>query len=264
MAGGYNVKSLIGAIVPFVSSANWYVRTYICFFFFIPFINELLLTIDKKKFTQLIVLISMLYFALNTIVMNRFAFDGLYFMFNYYVFGAYFRLYGNKSRDNKLNLLISLICSSLMIMSSVIPVAFGYVLKSESLLFITTPFASYSNILSFGFSYFLFVYFANKEFTSKAINLVASTTLSIYMLHDRGQINQLIWCKWFPNVDYVNNPYLHSITKILCVFLVCMLIDLLRQLTLNKLFKKTVYKKIDEILDKIISWNPTENNPSIR
>lgn len=71
------------------------------------------------------------------------------------------------------------------------------------------------------------------------------------MLHDRILIRQLIWFRWFPNAEYVNNPYLHSIVKIVSIFVICMLIDFVRQLTLSRLFKKTVYKKADEVLDKV-------------
>lgn len=249
--GSYSLRDFVVSFIPFSNDEYWYVNTYVCFFFFIPFINELLLRMDRKRFRQLLTVIFIVYFVLNTVLLNEYSFGWLYFMLNLYAFGAYYRLYVNKNGDNRKNILISLGCAALMIVSSTGIVAAGYFFEKESLLSRVTPFASYSNILSFGFAYYLFVYFANKNFVSKTVNLIASTVLSIYMLHDRILIRQLIWFRWFPNAEYANNPYLHSIVKIVSIFVICMLIDFVRQLTLSRLFKKTVYKKADEVLDKV-------------
>jgi len=69
------------------------------------------------------------------------------------------------------------------------------------------------------------------------------------MLHDNQLIYQMIWLKWFPNANFVNNPYFHSISKIILVFIIGMTIDFIRQITIKKIFDKHIYPKINEFVD---------------
>lgn len=249
--GEWGLKDLVNTLPVLSVGKNWYISTYVCFFFFIPFINELLIKLDKKRFQKLLIVIFLLYFLLNTLTFNIFSVGNFYFMLNFYVFGAYYRLHGQKI-DNSRNLRRCLICMFIMLLSTLVIVAVGYKLQIEVLITKSNPFATYSNILSFGFSYYLFVYFANKDWCSKAVNRIASTSLSVYMLHDDELIYQLIWMKWYPNEAYINNPYIHLLVKVFLIYGVCVVIDLLRQYSLGIIFKKKVYPWIYKLFDKEI------------
>lgn len=247
----FSIVDIIKAFLPLFYNANWYVQTYVCFFFFIPFINKFIMAMDKRQYRRLLLLITVIYFLINTFVFNRFSFDYLYFMFNMYMFGAYYKLFGKSSKNNNYNLLYSLAFFAIMIASSIMMVIIAYKTNNNTLLYEDNPLASYSNIVSFGFAYFLFKYHANKEYVNKYINIISSTTLSIYLLHDNANIYEIIWWRWSPNYLYINNPYIHSIIKITIVFLCCMLIDLIRQYTIHILFEKNIYPHINNKLDKI-------------
>jgi len=109
--GECGVKDLIRTLMPLFFGNNWYVKTYVAFYFFIPFINQYLLSIDKKRYQQLLILIMCIYLIANTISLNQFdVLGGAGFMFVMYVFGSYYKLYGNKERLNTKNLMISMLC----------------------------------------------------------------------------------------------------------------------------------------------------------
>lgn len=65
----------------------------------------------------------------------------------------------------------------------------------------------------------------------------------IYLIHDNELMRPLIWRQLWPNTDYLSAPYLHALCKILAVFAVCLLIDLLRRATVERVFLKC-YRKL--------------------
>ena len=82
---------------------------------------------------------------------------------------------------------------------------------------------------------------------SKAINLVATTTLGIYMIHDNNILRNIIWNDIFkiPS-NYASDWYwLLSLSAIISVFVIGMAIDYLRQLLLEQHLLKSaeLFKK---------------------
>ena len=70
---------------------------------------------------------------------------------------------------------------------------------------------------------------------SKIINLLASATFGVYLIHDNNFVRPFLWHKVFMNASFQNSPYLipYSIGVILLVYVVCTLIELTR----SRIFK---------------------------
>jgi surface polysaccharide O-acyltransferase-like enzyme len=83
----------------------------------------------------------------------------------------------------------------------------------------------------------LFMVFATLKMNySKWINHVASATFGVYLLHDNKFARLLLWIELFNNSQYQESMLLipYSIIAVTMVYIVCTLIDLLRQQVVEK------------------------------
>ena len=95
-----------------------------------------------------------------------------------------------------------------------------------------------------------------KERKNKIINLIASSTFGVYLIHDNPYIRNYIWKELFKVSSYINSPYLflYSILITFSIFIVCTLIDLIRYLIsilLGELFNKINFSKIGTFSSKV-------------
>ena len=225
---------------------HWYIRMYIIIMLLAPFINRLLKSLNKNEFRRLLAINFIIYILLNTFLNYSIDLGDLYFMFFYYIFGAYARLHKNAERKNIHNLYISLGCALLMILSVFCLDTLANILKSDYIFAHALYFKKYNNLLSFGFAYYLFLFFSNIHFENRTINTIASTVLGIYIIHDNRFIRDLIWRKWELSFDFYSNPLMYYLIKVFSVLILCIIIDLLFTNTIEKLINRISYRMIPE------------------
>ena len=95
------------------------------------------------------------------------------------------------------------------------------------------------SILTFLSALFSFLMFKNLKIGyHKWINVIASATFGVYLIHDHPIVRPFLWQTVFRNASYQDSlliiPY--SIGAACLVYIVCTMIDLLRQATVEKLF----------------------------
>jgi predicted ABC-type sugar transport system permease subunit len=113
------------------------------------------------------------------------------------------------------------------------------------------------SVMAFAVSVSMFAMFAYmKPFTNKFINVVSSCTFGVYLIHDNSIIRYLLWRDWLDNNKYYNSPYLVLvlICSTIMVFVVCVLIEYIRQKTIAKPLNKMIYKVFNLIEPKIKSF----------
>ena len=78
----------------------------------------------------------------------------------------------------------------------------------------------------------------------KIINLISSTTLGVYLIHDNDFIRKFLWNSWLnvPKYALNDNFLLFSIISIITIYIVCTIIELLRVFLKNSF--NLLYKKI--------------------
>lgn len=104
----------------------------------------------------------------------------------------------------------------------------------------------------------LFMAFATMKMNYyKWINVIASATFGVYLIHDSGIIKPLLWIDVFKNARYQESlmiiPY--SIIVVAIVYIVCTIIDLIRQMVFEKPFMIVVNKYSEPLLafEKIVN-----------
>ena len=100
----------------------------------------------------------------------------------------------------------------------------------------------------------LFISIKMKEI--KIINIIASTTLGIYMIHD-SFLNGYIWKNIFKSKEHLDgsHPLFHILLATIIIFFFCAILDLIRQLLEKFTVKKFLYSKTgDKISGKITNF----------
>lgn len=85
----------------------------------------------------------------------------------------------------------------------------------------------------------------------KLLNIISSTTFGIYLLHDNILMRKFIWLEYFKVYEHFEdtNLFFYSLKIIILVFIICSLLDFIRQ----TLFIFSVDKIIPIIENKIKS-----------
>lgn len=244
----FSIKELIHNLFPITYQMYWFMSVFVLLYIFIPFINILLNSCDRKKHLNLI-FISILIFSVIGTFTNRLNYANEFVQFiMFYIIGAYFGKYNEKIFTNKKNNYIVFIVVSLVMICSVI--LFDFINKDFSFGIDSSYLFRMTKISSILFSISLFHIFRNtKSFNSNLINVIASSTLGVYLIHENNLVINVLWSNFFHVNEYVSSSYLllHMILSTIIVFVVCSFIDLVRHNTIERLFS-TLYDKIEHRL----------------
>ena len=239
-----SIKDTIEAFFPIIFGP-WYVVFYIIFYIFVPFINKWLLSLNKKEYKILLVFIFLIWSFIPTLFLRTWQFSNIDFFIVMYMLGAYIRLY--LKRNHRLFFWISVISGILMILSVISFDILGYLLKNNIFILKATYFRYYNSILAVIWAVSTFIYFIDVEFKSKLINFISPSVLGIYLIHENDLLKKYIWTGILPNVNYMNFPYIHALIKIFCIFIVCLIIDLIKRFTISKIFNSWLDKNYNKI-----------------
>lgn len=248
----FSIKGLIKNIFPITFKQYWFATAYVVLYIFHPFINKFLKSLSKREY-QLFLIISLTMFSIivSCIGMGSdFYGNELIQFIMFYSIGGYLKKHKLFSKKRNSIILISSIC---ILILSVISVDLLSV-KFPSLGKYANHFYDRNSIVAIAFSVSLFNYFINKKsFNNKFINLISSATFGVYLIHDNNYIRSFLWNDIFHNKDYVssNMILLHVLISVGLVFIVCVLIDLIRQKLIEKPLFKILDKKIDNAQAKI-------------
>lgn len=230
----FNIKDFIKALIPFLIGKRWFVRTYIILFLLAPYINKCLISLHKKSF-QLLILILIIFFSIWP---SFFPYppvdDAGYGIINFivlYTIAAYIKLHVKDIENNKIKLYIFCYIICVMI----------------------TYFGTIYNIYSWGYNFIfnilgslmIFLIFSQIKIQSSKINYVALFVFGIYMGHCDFQTESWVYGKILKCYVYGNSNLLipHMIFSILILFILCLVIDIIR----NKIFEKIVNPVIGNI-----------------
>jgi uncharacterized membrane protein len=102
----------------------------------------------------------------------------------------------------------------------------------------------------------LFIGFAKmKPIYNKALNKLASATLGVYLIHENSYVKPYLWNTLLKNSQMYESRFLivHAFVSIIAVYLVCSLIDLIRQCTVERLFMNFVDKHLEQTESKVLA-----------
>lgn len=236
-----SIKGLVLTLIPVKTVSDGFTSAFIVFYLFIPFLNILLKNLNEKMHIRLIFLSLFLYTFLGTVpVYFRVTMNYVSWFIVIYFISSYIRLYPKQIFDNTafwgIASLLSIIISSLSIFLFLKLGMPPFYLISDS-----------NKILAVITAFCLFMFFKNIKIPySKTVNTIASASFGVLLIHANSDaMRQWLWKDVLKNAVVFNTPnrYLHFVCSVLGIYIFCTIIDLLRQVLLEKPFFN-LYDKI--------------------
>jgi surface polysaccharide O-acyltransferase-like enzyme len=245
------------AFFPILNEAYWFLTVYVLVYLFSPILSKLVSVLSKKQLTMFLGLSLFIWSVWPTILglitnetegyvfYNRFIWGIIMFFV-----GAYIRMFPPKIFDKLKNSIILFLVSTGLIALPILIIEFLGIHRINA-----NYFWRPNSILMLMWSASLFLLFRKLEIKeNKWINLLASTTLGIYLLHD-GPIRYFLWNKVFNIKDYANSIYFifYLLVVMMIIFLIGFVIDMgrkfLEKTVLDRIFNKIKIQKLMEKLE---------------
>jgi surface polysaccharide O-acyltransferase-like enzyme len=236
------IKSLIKTLFPITFSRWWFASAYFVLYLFHPFLNKLLHSLDKPLYQKLLLILVVCWSIISTFTTSSFQCNNLLWFVTLYAIAGYIRLYGlNHKFKTKHYTAFLLIFLFLTYISSVVLTILGS--KWPFFMSYVTYFYGQEKITILLISICLFMVFAMQKINyHKWINILASATFGVYLIHDNYEIRQFLWIELFKNAHYQDSLFLipYSVIVVAIVYIVCSLVDLLRQFIFERPYMKLI------------------------
>lgn len=252
--GGTLLNHLFG-----VFRGNWYIVCYIAFLWTVPFMNLFLNELSKRQFQTLLVLIALLWIIIPTLTFNsifHYITGSFAVFYCTYPFGAYIKKYGlGDACSRKKDLVLAAICIAVMWLSVVFIDLVGFRINNSHMIECAQWLQEYNTIPSFLLGYSVFQFARKGNLKSNAIDFAAGSVIGVYLIHLDPLVSQLIWRKILPNADWQYSAWLpvHMIVKVLAVFFICLLLDIIRRMTIHRLFLRWQKKYSNRAFEHVYS-----------
>lgn len=236
-------------IYPITTSVYWFITAYLLIYILSPYLNKFISILTKKEYQKFLLITLTIWCFIPTIYgffynssEELLFYNRLIWLIIMYFIGAYIRIYNIKFLNSKKRSLItSIITFTIMILSIVFIHSFKDTFNkigTTDIEYFWTP----NNILMLILSVSFFTLFTKiKIKNNKYINKIASTTLGIYLIHD-GYINTYTWENILKNNIYIysNYWYIYLLLSTIIIFIICFIIDTIRQLIEKYTIKKII------------------------
>lgn len=247
---GYESLSLTGIedLIPMRNLNTNFISCFLAFFFCIPFLNILIQHLDKRKHQLLIGLCLFIYTLHGTLPHTGVIMNYVSWFCVIYFIASYIRLYPSRYDKNiKLWGICTLLCIGISI-SSIFGILYlntyyhtnlppyRYVSDSNALLAVLTAISS-------------FMYFKNLHIPqSKFINIIGGSTFGVLLIHSNSNtMRKWLWHDLLNNITHYYDYlfWLRPIVSVLAIFVICIIIDRIRILVIERplFFNLTFDKK---------------------
>lgn len=234
-------KQLISYCFPFLTGKYWFASCYLIFYCFTPYYAIVVKNLDEKMHLKLVLMLIFFTLILPIIPIQNISWlvgGNLMIFITIYFVCAYLKIYKKKIFNKRISYLLVSIFFIFFVITWRICVTyyFGQKInngenvfeKSGAILNLFTSMYAMNNLF---LAYCLFNFFSSFTFSSKVINKLGSSVFGVYLIHDNPLIRGLLWNKIF-NVEVLSQkvsfPFLF-ISIIICVFVICAALDILRQ-----------------------------------
>lgn len=258
--GGLNYKVVakqgLFAFFPVLARHYWYVSAFVIVMLLSPFLNKIIQSLSQRAYSRLLTILIIIFVViiggipklLTDMVGGR-----LVAMIVVYFIAGYIKRFRTEKKNNAGKHLLVAFLSFIVLFAGTYLITYvgvktnnAFILKN---IYFYRPFISPIVIIG---SVSLFLGFTELNIKhSKFINVVASCTFGVFLLHSNNIIAPLI-SKLFPIYKVKNSGliFVYTLGAICVIYIVCTLIDLFRQLTVEKLWFSFLNKHLDSIQAK--------------
>ncbi len=241
------------SFLPILFGQYWFVTAYIILMLLSPFLNKLINSLEKKEYVALLATSITIFVVLYGGVPRLFPkiIEGrLIPVIVVYFIAGYLRRFGNFEKKNAAkHIIVACVFYLILLASSYVLTLAGVLTGSADILAQRYFYRELNSPIVIVICVELFIGFAMLEMKySKAVNFIAGSTFGVYLIH----ANPFMTDMWLPKVfkiSEVKNPLLvfaFSVLGVAVIYLICTLADILRRLTVDKLWNKYLDGKFSE------------------
>ncbi|WP_130852247.1 acyltransferase, partial [Lactiplantibacillus mudanjiangensis] len=233
--------NFIKSFFPVMYDQYWFATAYMVMYIFSPFLNELIVSLSKRNFQILIMLLFIITMVLPSFVKaNIEGSSNVLFILLYFI-GAYIRVYEQTINLKKTGLMlfwfgvtVSTILFFMLDGLGAITKIWAFNNHATHFFVGDSPF-----MLLAGIGIFLLA-LHRKRFSNKFINKCASASFGVYLLHDNRFLSSIIWGKIFHVQGLLNMPtvqfVLASLAIVAIIYTLGTLIELARIMIIGSFF----------------------------
>lgn len=254
----FSPVSLVSCFFPILTGRYWFVTIYFALYLIAPFLNKAIYAMDKKEFTIFNIVLAALFSVWSSIHpaiagVNSGGGWGLAWFVVLYFAAAWFRLYYVPCYKYISKLMVVFL---IPVITTVIFII-GGVLESSLFRQIGNQWCRYDSIPVYLASLMLFVAFINVTIENKTIkkiiSVVSPATFGVYMIHAHAEVDPWLWggLELSQKMDNVMFPIIQIIT-VLTIFMVCIVLDIIRQKTIGRIEKSRVVKQVSNKIELLV------------
>lgn len=252
----FKISSFIKSLFSLIFARWWFATTYFALYLFSPFLNKLLISLDKKDYKKLLLLMFAFWCLVPTFTSKSFCGNYLLWFTFLYAVAGYIRLHISLEDIDAFKYIMTavviIVCTYL---SAVVFDVLGMKISvfSEH----STYFFGETRFPIFIISVLLFVGFSKVNIGCKpVINVISSATFGVYLIHEHVFVRKFLWKTLFKNAAFAESSILipYSLMAIAAVFLTCTIIELCRIYLFEKHYMKMVDRvasKVDKLIEQI-------------
>ena len=249
----FDIKQIIKICFPITYPGWWFASTYFMLYLIHPFLNKLLHDLNKNVYQYSILLLVLCWSIIPTLTTQLFESNSLLWFITLYVIAGYAKIYGFnerlKSKHYFFLFLIVLVCSYLISVSFLV---LGT--KRNELAVHAIDFFGMERFPILLMAFFLFMTFAKLKIKyNKWINVIASATFGVYLIHDSSYIRYYIWWNIFKINQYQESLFLipYSILVVFIIYVLCTGIEMVRKVLLERPYIIFVNKYVNLLINPL-------------
>lgn len=212
-----------------------------------PLLNIIIANIDKVMYKRFLLIATIFWSVIPVLTNAQYGYSNdLEWYIVLYMYAGYIKRYAGMEKNSEgKHFLMVIALSATVVFSNIILIFLGehlnidfFTRNSAHLSMLNSPL-----ILFIGLNLLIGVA-KMKVYKSRKINILASATLGIYLIHDNNYVRPYLWGTICKNMQWYKSDLLifHAAISIIFVYIICTLIDLLRQATIEKAFLKLADK----------------------
>ena len=249
----FNVNIFIECIFPITFCQYWFASTYFILYLLSPWINKFLLLFDKATYRKYLAFLGVLWCVLPTLTNRMLESNALLWFIVLYSAGAYINKYGVKLKG------IRLIIYGFVVWIGIwMTVVISDVIGTRYSIF--TSYSAYfyemQKLPIVAVALLLFVGFANLDVGyCRWINLLASLTFGIYLLHDNYYIRMYVWENVLHTGLHLNSNrlVLYSMAVILGIYCAGSVVEFIRKNCVSRIMSRFIERcgsYLDIVMEK--------------
>lgn len=232
----FEIKQLIKVCLPITYPGWWFASTYFMLYLIHPFLNKLLHGLSKTEYQYLILMMVLCWSIIPTATTQLFESNSLLWFVTLYGIAGYVNLYGGNQKLQSKHYFS--LYSMVLIITYTVSTTFLFLgTKKEEWSTHAIDFFEIERLPILLMAITLFMGFVTLKMNyHKWINMIASATFGVYLIHDSSYIRYYLWTNIFKINQYQDSTFLilYSILVVFILYVSCTMIDLIRKKLVEK------------------------------